>query len=236
MWSEVQEWVRDRSPSNRNILATLLACIATLVCCSAQAQPREVVAVRGEAIETVTDPAAVAEWLRRLVGSYKLDGAIGRAGIKGKADCIAIGQGPGVQCIFNAIWQEEWDIRTGRPILLDPLDPSMFLFGMDPSKATLHMLMVIDKGIASGGTGTIKGTASGEYGTVIKGLGATSGDMGTIQGITASFRTCTQEGYCEPSILIEARDDANILYMWVAGAALTLRRVHEESDTAVPAS
>jgi hypothetical protein len=236
MWPEVQDLVRNRSMSSRSILAILFACISALVCCSAQAQPREVVAVRGEAIETVTDPTAVADWLRRLVGSYNLDGAIGDAGIKGKADCTAIGTGPGVQCIFNAIWQEKWDTLTGRPIILDPLDPSMFLFGMDPSKATLNMLMVIDKGIASGGTGTIKGTASGEYGTIIKGLGATSGHTGTIEGITASFKTCTQEGYCEPSIRIEAKAEASILYMWVVGAALTLRRVREESDTVVPGS
>jgi hypothetical protein len=235
MWPEVQGLVRDPSTSNRSILGMLLACISTLVCCSAQAQPREVVAVRGEAIEPVTDPTAVAEWLRRLVGSYKLDGAIGDAGITGKGDCIAIGTGPGVQCIFNAICQEKWD-QMGRPIIVDPLDPSMFLFGMDPSKATLNVLMVIDKGIASGGIGTLKGTASGGYGTIIKGVGALPGDMGPINGITASFETCTQEGYCRPSIRIEAKADANILYMWVVGAALTLRRVHEESDTDIPAS
>jgi hypothetical protein len=224
-----------RSARSRIILPILFAWTSAMVCSGAQAQPREVVAVRGEAVEAVTDPAAMAEWLRRLVGSYKLDGAIGDRGIKGKADCIAIGTGPGVQCIFNAIWQEEWDPLTGRPILLDPLDPSMFLFGMDPSKATLNMMMVIDKGIASGGVGTIKGTASGGYGTIIKGMGATAGDMGAIKGITASFKTCTREGYCEPSILIEARADANILYMWVVGAALTLRREPEDSDPVAPA-
>ena len=169
MWPEVQGLVRDRPTSSRIALAILFACISTLGCCSAQAQPREVVAVRGEAIEPITDPSAVAEWLRRLVGSYKLDGAIGDVGIKGKADCVAIGTGPGVQCIFNAIWQEKWD-QMGRPILVDPLDPSMFLFGMDPSKATLNVLMVIDKGIASGGMGTLKGTVSGGYGTIIKGV------------------------------------------------------------------
>jgi len=234
MWTEVHGWVRDRPKGSQVIFAIWFAFISTLGCCTAQAQPREVVAVRGEAIEPITDPSAVADWLRRLVGSYKLDGAIGDVGIKGKADCVAIGTGPGVQCIFNAIWQEKWD-QMGRPILVDPLDPSMFLFGMDPSKATLNMLMVIDKGIASGGIGTLKGTVSGGYGTIIKGVGAIQGDMGPVKGITASFKTCTQEGYCEPSIVIEAKADANILYMWVVGAALTLRRAHEESDPVVPA-
>jgi hypothetical protein len=235
MWPEVQGLLRDRSTNSRRFLAILLACISTLLCCSAHAQPREVVAVRGEAIEPVTDPAALADWLRQLVGSYKLDGAIGDNGIKGKADCIAIGTGPGVQCIFNAIWLEEWD-QMGRPIVVDPLDPSMFLFGMDPSKSTLSMLMVIDKGIATGGTGTVKGTVSGGYGTLIRGVGALPADKEPVKGITASFKTCTQEGYCEPTILIEAKPEANILYMWVVGAALTLRRVHEEVDAEVPAS
>jgi len=215
-------------------LAVLLANISTWFCCNALAQPRDVVAIRGEAVEEVTEPGALAEWLRRLVGSYRLEGAIADAGIKGKADCIAIGTGPGVHCIFNAIWQEKWNPMTGEPILVDPLDPSMFLFGMDPSKSTLSVLMVIDKGIASGGPGTVKGTVSGGYGSIIKGLGATPAGVGPINGITASFTTCTHEGYCGPSIRIEARDDANILYMWVAGAALTLRRVRENGDAADP--
>src|SRR5512147_1103009 len=114
-------------------VSAIVSCAALLSCSAASAQPHV-------AAESGAEPIPNADmdvWLRRLVGSYKLDGSANAfacpsacSGVKGKVDCTAIGTGPGVQCIMNATWQEYWSM-TGQPTLIDYLDPSMMLFGLD---------------------------------------------------------------------------------------------------------
>ena len=92
--------------------------------------------------------------------------------IRGKGDCVAVGKGPGVQCILDVSWQEfretiapsddvskrdapagSYTLPGGTPYLA----PSMLLLGLDPAQSGIRYLLVDDKGLPEGGVGTIKG-------------------------------------------------------------------------------
>jgi hypothetical protein len=193
------------------IIGTLLLAYAAMsVAVDANAQPH----MPPPQWEDTTGQTAEPEvWVRRLVGKYKFDGlACGGecTGVKGTADCIAVGTGPGVQCVINVTWQDLWTI-DGQPLLLSILDPSMALFGLDPGKSAINMLLVNNKGLPRYGLGFIKGNL-------------------------ATFKTCLYAGGdCQQAIRIEAKSDARILYMWIDGnITLSLRRMPpaEESDPA----
>lgn len=162
--------------------------------------------------EIQTDQAvAMGAWLERLVGDFKLDGAFTEgdcsgdsscAGISGRMNCIAVGNGPGVQCIINA----QWTLYAGFPPidLSSFLDPAMSLFGVDPGKSEISLMLVNDKGVSTHGFGTVKGS-------------------------TTAFRTrcagANDEG-CQVGIRIEAGPDANINYLWIGNnIAISMRRV-----------
>jgi hypothetical protein len=207
--------------SRRRAALLLLAGFAALAADQASAQAH----LPPPKWEDPIGPTAAPDvWLRRLVGKYKFDGvataggdcfnsqgATMCAGIKGKGDCIAVGTGPGVQCIFNATWQDIWSPR-GDPILISFLDPSMALFGLDPGYSAINMLLVNDKGLPRGGLGFNKGNV-------------------------ATFKTCLyQGGDCGQIIRIEARSDANIVYMWIdSNVQLTLRRDPPKGEGDAPA-
>jgi hypothetical protein len=159
----------------------------------AQPDPPSVTAAR-----PVTDPVEIGAWLRRLVGRYTVKGAVMIVyapppnyvpaypcvtademrptdycqGIKGKADCVAVGEGPGLQCMFNVTWLDIYEIvlpqvSSGGETNGDPvgvfslpggvsyLDPSMALFGLEPAKAGIHNLLVDSKGMPEGGPGFV---------------------------------------------------------------------------------
>jgi hypothetical protein len=100
----------------RVFLSALLIVAALLAADAATAQPH-----MEPTLEDVTVPTPTPDvWLRRLVGNFKLDGAIklgpcesgNCAAITGKIDCIAVGDGPGVQCVINA----KWEIYSKHPL------------------------------------------------------------------------------------------------------------------------
>jgi len=104
-------------------------------------------------------------WLRRLAGRFEYEGAANPYGqppeeprpVTGRSDCINVGNGPGIQCVLEVKWRERRD-GMGNPIPPHPnLDPSMMLFGLEPSGDRLHFLQVDNKGIAQGGTGVLSG-------------------------------------------------------------------------------
>lgn len=92
-------------------------------------------------------------------------------GISGMADCVAVGDGSGVQCILNAKWRDIYDIvypdaegaldaRTGvfeLPGGVSNLSPSMALFGVDPYGDGIRFLLVDAKGLAEGSPGGVRG-------------------------------------------------------------------------------
>ncbi len=124
-------------------------------------------------------PVELDIWLRRLVGRFSFDGLVhvpgnGECGapgssvvtqpcqaIKGTADCVSVGTGPGVQCVFNVSWLDIWtvDFETGSvvPAAVSYLNPAMAQFGLDPGKAEINHLLVDNKGLPEGGLGASTG-------------------------------------------------------------------------------
>jgi hypothetical protein len=249
-------------------VSAVVSCIALLCCSTANAQPH----VEAEAGAEPLPNTDMDVWLRRLVGSYKLDGSAGSfgcpsacSGVKGKVDCIAIGTGPGVQCILNATWQEYWTM-TGQPQLLDYLDPSMMLLGLDPGRSAINMLLVNDKGLPEGGPGRIKGNTATFYSPCVNtpvydasGMrtaepGAnnsnasessgsefsgdnSSGSPGSNASKLNSSDTVGGGSGCSHPVRIEAKADANIIYMWTEpyNVLLQLRRIPPDGGNAATA-
>jgi hypothetical protein len=159
----------------------LVPCAAIVVASSASAQGRAA-PVRRLAVETpvedgvVVDSAAHAKrlselevWLRRLVGSYRVDGDVdqligadlrGSSRIKGGAVCTAVGDGPGVRCLVDATWAPIFYIQQpgypgvehrssdSTPANKFTLHPSIFLFGLHPETETIRVMEVDDHSIA----------------------------------------------------------------------------------------
>lgn len=118
----------------------------------------------------VTEQRGLSEWLLRLADRYSVDGigtvpATGPFGIKGTADCVSIGTGPGVHCIFNIHWIDQYEILMGEggsgifniPGGVSYLNPSMMLMGIAPSRRKLEFLLVDNKGLPEGGEASIAG-------------------------------------------------------------------------------
>jgi hypothetical protein len=161
--------------TRRRPVAWVLICAASLAVQAASAQPRAEVEVSREAVLPVTEPAAIAEWLQRLVGKFRHEGMV-QVGectrrlllddslvptddcqpITGNSDCVSIGSGPGVQCMLNVTWLDIFS-QGLEETLVSYLDPAMQLYGVDPQNAAISHLVVDNKGLAEGAAGTIKG-------------------------------------------------------------------------------
>lgn len=193
----------------RSSVIALLYLAGPLSASDASAQPR-----MEPTLESVTVPTPPQDvWLRRLVGNFTLDGVFslgncagpGCAAITGNMNCIAVGDGPGVHCIINA----KWTLFLGSPPVdfSSFLDPAVGLFGLDPGKSEINLMMVNDKGLPTSGFGIVKGH-------------------------TARFRNrCpgANDDGCQVGIIIEAKPDANINYMWVGeGMVMSMRRISVE--------
>lgn len=149
-------------------------------------------------LEDITVPTPAQDvWLRRLAGNFKLDGMVTYgdcsmgmcSAITGYIDCIAVGDGPGVQCVINA----KWEVYSRFVNLSSFLDPAMSLFGLDPGRSAINLLLISDRSLSSGG-------------------------FGVVEGHFAAFKTLcpgANEDGCQVGIRIEARPDANINYMWI---------------------
>jgi hypothetical protein len=212
---------------NRILVAALLRGAAALACDDAIAQPHA-------PLPPWTDPAGppteMDVWLRRLVGRFQFDGLVhvvsmgdcaplppegsetpppfvsACAPVEGVADCIAIGTGPGVQCVLNVRWNDLYDVDfeggsvTAAPGAVSYLNPSMALFGLDPGQASINYLLVDNKGLPEGG-------------------------LGSNTGNQAKFETdCVNlDVYCQRIIRIEAKPDARVLYKWIDAESVSTR-------------
>ncbi len=77
---------------------------------------------------------------------------------RGKADCIAIGTGPGVQCVINVVWPEEWGSLGGAVEAgVSFLGPAAILYGLDPNAALVRYLMLNTNGTGEAEAGVLKG-------------------------------------------------------------------------------
>jgi hypothetical protein len=79
--------------------------------------------------------------------------------VKGAGECIAIGKGPGLQCILDVAWRNFGYLPGGDVLAggVSYLGPAMELFGMDPGKLVISHLLVDNRGLPEGGEGVIKG-------------------------------------------------------------------------------
>jgi hypothetical protein len=187
-------------------------------------QPRSDPEVSREAVLPVTEPAAIAEWLARLVGKYEYEGMV-TAGectrpspadgtpvpsdlcqkIEGNSDCVGIGTGPGVHCILNVTWLDIWNINyEGGSIGPLPggeafLSPAMVLFGIDPGAAKVNYLLVDHKGLPEGGLGSIKGARATFRTPCVNG--------------PALLLQMNTSGTCKRTIRIDAKPEGSLVHL-----------------------
>lgn len=126
------------------------------------------VLVQGKRTKPVRDPQNIIDWMRRLVGQFRYQGyvelhdekgaALGQQNVSGKADCVAFGLAPGVQCTVSIEWPETENAAAREiPGAVSLLDPAMVLYGLDPDELAVHYLQVDNQGIADGGLGFLRG-------------------------------------------------------------------------------
>lgn len=169
--------------------ATWLVCVV-LAASRAHADPRDIAGPPAELTPELTEArraatvAAMEAWLRGLVGHYRYTGveevppescttnAFGMddprtcAGAQpreayGSWDCIAIGAGAGVHCIFGSTAPLRIsDITDGAVPNLNLDSPTMVLFGIDPDVPTLRYMRIDDDGIAYEATGSLRGNTA----------------------------------------------------------------------------
>ncbi|MEO8313476.1 MAG: hypothetical protein ABI645_01665 [Pseudomonadota bacterium] len=231
------------------LLTTGVLVAAALACGVAGAQPHAEPEIEFKAALPVTEPAAIAEWLKRLRGRFKYDGMVqvgdcvmvpsaaggppppptdNCQGIKGKSDCVGIGDGPGVQCILNVIWQDIFHVNyedgTVTEVLVSYLDPAMELYGVDPRNSAVTRMMVDNKGRGENGSGFIKG------------------DTAKFKSRCVSTVVSQTAEECFRIVRIEAKPDARLLYVWLGTqyepasettfATMALRRVTTDEESA----
>jgi hypothetical protein len=159
------------SPGFRLLAAALVACAASIVG-AAGTNPRDAkLDVTYVIPRPVTERGEIGAWLLRLGDRYRVEGAgnvMGRiVTVKGAVDCTAIGAGPGMQCILNISWNDQFEIITdpgqgpvgvfNLPGGVAYLNPSMMLTGLDPGRQGITFLLVDNKGLPEGGPGVIAG-------------------------------------------------------------------------------
>lgn len=235
--------------TSARFMAVVLTGAVAFACGIANGQPRAEPEINFKALEPVTDPAKVAEWLQRLTGRFRYDGMIQMGdcvqvpsaeggppppptdncqGIKGISDCVPIGTDAGVQCILNVTWQDIYstDFENGQvtELMVSYLDPAMELYGLDPGRAAINRFAVNNKGIGEGGLGFIKG------------------NVATFKSPCANTAISSTAERCFRTVRIEVKPDSKLLWMWFGTqfepsaestyAVMTLHRVSREEESA----
>jgi len=189
-------------------------------------------------------------WLQRLAGRYEFDGVIEVVfypdrqcaplppdpaqsenppppvepfcrSVSGMGDCIAIGTGPGIQCILDVKWPDLYEVRYPEPDSLDArtgvfevpggvanLSPSMALYGMDPASGGLRYLLVDSKGIAKGTTGGQIGNRA-TFTTPCANSATLLGKLYPDRIDNRPPQTCTE------TVRLEAKPEAKVVFMSV---------------------
>lgn len=87
--------------------------------------------------------------------------------LQGTADCAPVGAGPGIQCIFNIGWTDQFEVNMdpdkgtvgiwNLPGGISYLNPSMMLVGLEPASQGLHLLLVDNKGLPEAAPAQVAG-------------------------------------------------------------------------------
>jgi hypothetical protein len=137
--------------------------------------------------------------------------------VKGAGDCVAIGNGPGLQCILDVSW-DNFGLLPGGDVLaggVSYLGPAMQLFGVDPGKLAISHLLVDSKGLSEGGAGVIKGNKA-IFKTPCVDSPSILADMPPL---TDAGRRPQPPYYhtawltCDRTVRIDAAPDAKVLHM-----------------------
>lgn len=112
----------------------------------------------------VTELRGLSEWLMRLADQYSVEG-LGSVppdrlfAVKGTADCASVGTGPGMHCIFNIHWLDQYESAGlyNIPGGVSYLNPSMMLMGIGSSRRGLEFMLVDNKGLPEGGRASVAG-------------------------------------------------------------------------------
>lgn len=165
--------------------ATWLACVV-LAASLAHADPRDIAGPPAQRTPELTEArraatvAAMEAWLKQLVGRYRYTGveqvppescttssfgddprsctAAQPREAYGTWDCIAIGAGAGVHCIFGSTAPLRISDEDVPSLNMD--SPTMLLFGFDPDVPTLRYMRIDDDGIAYEATGSLRGNTA----------------------------------------------------------------------------
>jgi hypothetical protein len=154
----------------------MLAVAAMAADAGAQAHGPPPASLQSDAEESATTRAEqlaeMDQWLRRLVGRFRYEGKLvfpiiagvvnGRPQkayeemqFEGKGDCVAIGTGPGVQCIVDVDWPTSTPRRIEVPP--SPYSPAMTLYGIDPGVPGIRYLQINNKGLPEGSMAPLEG-------------------------------------------------------------------------------
>jgi hypothetical protein len=145
--------------------------------------------------------------------------------VRGMGDCVSIGTGPGVQCVFQVTWdelrEEVVSSRTERggiynlPGGVSNLAPAMAEFGIDPGGGAVRFLLVDSAGLAEGSSGSLAGrtatfrTKCANGPTILAGLRPPPIRQPDSPPPPQPPRTCSK------TMRIETRPDARVLYFSV---------------------
>jgi hypothetical protein len=143
--------------------------------------------------------------------------------IKGRADCIRIGTGPGVQCIIQAQWHDMYELINGSEPVEEGtnppppgmyrvpggesyLGPSMLMIGMDPGKSGVNYLLVDNKGLPEGGLGSIAGNRATFRTPCVNGPVL----LNNMKPQQINYRVPTS---CDREFRIDAKDGSSVVHM-----------------------
>jgi hypothetical protein len=181
-------------------------------------------------------------WLGQLPGNYRVEGLVNVVArddcancvtARGTADCIRIGPGSGVQCVFDVRWEEMYELvqptaelpQPGEPMPPAPgayelpggvpyLSPAMMIFGLDPGKQAIMHLAVNNKGLAEGGPGFVAGNRASFKTACVNGakvMGAMKPPPKPPQPpeYEIAWRTCDR------IVRIDAKPGANVVFIMI---------------------
>lgn len=108
----------------------------------------------------LSNPRAVVEWLTRLVGEYRVDGAVdlhdsrdaGQLEVQGHANCLASGANPAVVCTLNIRWPDA-QAAEGIPGATPNLDPAVLMSSFDPERVGVHQMLISNDGATENAVG-----------------------------------------------------------------------------------